>query len=485
KQEKKNPASGVGAENLAYVIYTSGSTGKPKGVEVCHGNLANFVAWYHGEYEVKPEDRATQAASPAFDASMLDLWPHLAAGASLHIPSDEVRVVPAKLLEWMAAEGVTLSFLTTPLAEMVLAEEWPEGLALRALFTGGDRLRRRPRKEQKARLVNGYGPTENTVYTTTAVVEEAGGLPLIGRPLSNVQVYVLDEGMNPVPVGVGGELFIGGDSLGRGYLGRPELTAEKFVPNPFSGKAGERLYRTGDVVRWSVGGELEFLGRADRQVKVRGFRIELGEIEVVLAQHPAVREAVVVVRESAPGVNQLVGYVVTQGEAQPSKMELRAYLRGKLPEPMVPSALVLLEALPLTSNGKVNRRALPAPDEGSDAASVAPKTELERALAAIWQEVLHVAKVGTSERFFDLGGNSLSIIEVQSKLSTTLGFDVKLTELFQYPTISSLAQYLTQGKTVTEEAEVKEQRIKPRQGLDEQLQARKSRRTVKKEAQDE
>ncbi|WP_143076270.1 non-ribosomal peptide synthetase, partial [Stigmatella erecta] len=487
-QARANLQGGGVPENLAYVIYTSGSTGKPKGVEVSHASLANLVAWHQREYAVTPEDRATLVSGPAFDASVWELWPYLTAGASLHIPGDEVRAVPARLLEWMAAEGVTLSFLPTPLAEVVLAEEWPEGLALRALLTGGDRLRRRLRPGQKSRLMNHYGPTENTVVATWApVVGEAGTLPPIGRPIANAQAYVLDKGLHPVPVGVGGELFIGGDSLARGYLDRPELTAEKFLPNPFSTQPGSRLYRTGDLVRWSSAGELEFLGRVDQQVKIRGYRIELGEIEAVLAQHPAVREAVVVVRESGPEVKQLVGYAVAQGGERPSKAELRTYLRERLPEAMVPSAIVLLDALPVTPNGKVDRRALPVPDEGygSDDTAMAPQTDFERAVAAIWQEVLHVAKVGTNDRFFDLGGNSLTILEVQKKLSAALSLDVKLTKLFQYPTIASLAQHLAQGEPGPAVAAASPQRAKRRQELDAQGQARRRLRTSKKDAQDE
>ncbi|HYO51161.1 amino acid adenylation domain-containing protein, partial [Archangium sp.] len=446
KQERKNPESGVGAENLAYVIYTSGSTGKPKGVEVSHESLGNLVAWHQREYEVKPEDRATQVAGPAFDASVWEVWPYLTAGASLHIPSEEVKAEPGKLLEWMAGEGVTLSFLPTPLAEVVLGEEWPEGMELRALLTGGDRLRRRPRQGQKARLMNHYGPTENTVVATWApVVGEAGTLPPIGRPLPNVQAYVLDEGMNPVPVGVGGELYIGGESLARGYLDRPELTAERFVPNPFSAKPGARLYKTGDVVRRLPDGNLDFIGRADSQVKVRGFRVELGEIEVALAQHPAVREAVVVGRESAPGDKQLVGYVVAKGEAQPSKAELRTYLREKLPEYMVPSALVLLEELPLTPNGKVDRKALPPPgaNQAEVESYVAPRNPNEELLAGIWAELLGAEKVGIHDNFFELGGHSLLAMQVMSRLRDTLHVELAVRHLFERPTPAGLAEFLS------------------------------------------
>ncbi|HYO52246.1 non-ribosomal peptide synthetase, partial [Archangium sp.] len=448
-QERKNPESGAEAENLAYVIYTSGSTGKPKGVEVSHASLGNLVAWHQREYEVKPEDRATQVSGPAFDASVWELWPYLTAGASLHVPSDEVRAAPGRLLEWMAQEGVTLSFLPTPLAEVVLGEEWPEGLALRALLTGGDRLHRRPRQGQNARLMNHYGPTENTVVATWApVVGEAGTLPPIGRPVSNAQAYVLDEGLNPVPVGVSGELYIGGESLARGYLDRPELTAERFIPNPFSGKPGTRLYRTGDVVRWSVQGELEFIGRADSQVKVRGFRIELGEIEAVLAQHAGVREAVVVAWESAPGVKQLVAYVVARQEGEADAGALRAFLKERLPEYMVPSAFMLLEALPLTPNGKVDRRALPAPVlEGGErrADFVEPRTEMERKLAEVWASVLKLPRIGVHDNFFELGGDSIRSMQIVAQAHQA-GLKVTSKQLFQHQTIAELAPVVVDAR---------------------------------------
>ncbi|HYO52245.1 amino acid adenylation domain-containing protein, partial [Archangium sp.] len=458
REGRENPASGVEAENLAYVIYTSGSTGKPKGVEVSHASLANLVAWHQREYEVKPEDRATQVSGPAFDASVWELWPYLTAGASLHIPSDEVRAAPGRLLEWMAQEGVTLSFLPTPLAEVVLGEEWPEGLALRALLTGGDRLHRRPRQGQNARLMNHYGPTENTVVATWApVVGEAGTLPPIGRPLPNVQAYVLDKGMNPVPVGVGGELFIGGDSLARGYLDRPELTAERFIPHPFSGKPGERLYRTGDVVRWSAGGELEFLGRADGQVKVRGFRIELGVVEAVLAQHSGVREAVVVAWESAPGLKQLVAYVVARQEGEAEAGGLRAFLEERLPEYMVPAAFVSLKALPLTPNGKVDRRALPAPvlkGDGRREGFVAPRTEVERKLAEVWASMLKQPRIGVHDNFFELGGDSILSMQIVAR-AHQVGLKVTSKQLFRHQTIAELAPVVVDAREEQEQGVVR------------------------------
>ncbi|HYO57773.1 condensation domain-containing protein, partial [Archangium sp.] len=411
--------------------------------EVSHASVANLMAWHQREYEVKPEDRATQVSGPAFDASVLEMWSHLTAGASLHIPSDEVRAVPGKLLEWMAEEGVTLSIMATPLAEMVLGEEWPEGLALRALLAGGDRLHRRLRPGQKARLMNHYGPTETTVVATWApVVGEDGPLPSIGRPISNAQAYVLDEGMNPVPVGVGGELYIGGDSLARGYQDQPELTAERFIPNPFSGKPGERLYRTGDVVRWSAGGELEFLGRADRQVKVRGFRIELGEVEVVLAQHPEVREAVVVAREEAPGVKRLVAYVAAHPGQTVHEGELRAFVSRKLPEYMVPAALVVMAALPLTPNGKVDHKALPPPGDNRAGVEgyVAPRNQNEELLAGIWAELLGVEKVGIHDNFFELGGHSLLSVKVLSHVRAIFDEELAVLDIFEQPTVAQLAE---------------------------------------------
>ncbi|HYO54553.1 beta-ketoacyl synthase N-terminal-like domain-containing protein, partial [Archangium sp.] len=279
---------------------------------------------------------------------------------------------------------------------------------------------------------------------------EAGqGKPPFGKPYPNTRLYVLDGKLEPVPVGVPGELYIGGAGVGRGYLGRPELTAGSFLPDPFSSQSGSRLYRTGDLVRYRADGNLEFVGRADGQVKLRGFRIELGEIEAVLAKHQSVREGLVMVREDVPGNKRLVAYVVPQPGAELDAERLEEFMAERLPEYMVPSALVLLDALPLMPNGKVDRRALPRPEEGhgSEDTLVVPQTELERTVAAIWQEVLGLPKVSTNERFFDLGGNSLSIVEVQKKLSIALDFEVKLTKLFQYPTIAALAQHLSQGDT--------------------------------------
>jgi amino acid adenylation domain-containing protein len=311
-------AGRAGALNLAYVIYTSGSTGRPKGVGIEHRSLVNLVDWHRQAYSITPADRAVLLSAPAFDASVWELWPYLCAGASVLIPAEEIRESPPLLVEWLGAEAVTICFMPTPLAEIILEEPLPASLSLRTLLTGADKLRLWPKEGLPFRLANNYGPTENTVITTSAWIEaeeQRDALPPIGRPVHNVQVYLLDKSLRPVPAGISGELHVGGLSLARGYLNRPELTAEKFIPNPFSAEAGARLYRTGDLARYLEDGQLEFLGRTDEQVKVRGYRIELGEIEAVLGHHELVREAVVVAREDGTGGRQLSAYIVPQAES--------------------------------------------------------------------------------------------------------------------------------------------------------------------------
>ncbi|MGZ3458229.1 MAG: amino acid adenylation domain-containing protein, partial [Archangium sp.] len=442
-QPKHRPQTGVCSENLAYSIYTSGSTGRPKGVAVTHRSLVNLGRWYQRKYEVKPEDRTTLVVGLSFDVSVWEVWLNLMAGASVHMPQDEVRAEPRRLLQWLAEEKITISFMATPMAEAVLEEQWPQEVVLRWLFTGGDKLHRRPRKELKAALVNVYGPAENTVATTICQVEPEGmaeGLPHIGRPLSNVRVYVLDERLAPVPVGVWGELYIGGENLSRGYLERPALTAERFIPNPFE-ESGARMYRTGDVVRYLPDGNIEFRGRSDAQVKIRGFRIELGEIEVVLGSHPAVKDVVVVVREDVPGNKRLVAYWVAPEGQEPEASELREHLKQKLPAHMVPSAFVLLQALPLTPNGKVDRKALPAPERGRDPGThyLAPRTPTEELLADQFAQLLRVERVSASDSFFELGGHSLLATQVISRIRAAFGVELPLRSLFEAPTVAALA----------------------------------------------
>ncbi len=426
-------------EQAAYVIYTSGSTGRPKGVVVSHGALANLVDWHVRTYGLAPGDRSSLVAGPGFDAAVWEVWPVLSAGASLAIPTDEVRSSPTLLAAWLAAEGITVTFLPTPLAEAVLAEPWPEGAALRALLTGGDRLRRGPRQGLPFVLHNHYGPTEGTVVATCGLVAPERPAPPIGLPMANARVYLVDRDFALAPASVPGELLLGGDGLARGYLGRPDLTAERFVPDPFSGLPGARLYRTGDLVRWTAAGELEFLGRIDHQVKVRGVRLELGEIEAVLLSLAGVREAVVVVRSDgsvrSSGDLWLVAYVVGDTAVE----ELRRSLRERLPEPMVPAFFVLLPALPLTPNGKVDRRALPAPAFAPEAAGVAPRTPAEALLAGIWEEVLGVEKAGAEDDFFAAGGHSLLAARAASRASAAFGIEVPVSLLFDAPTPAALA----------------------------------------------
>ena len=422
-----SPGVAVDGEQVAYVIYTSGSTGKPKGVEIPHRGLLALVRWTRRVHGVTPGDRMPQMAGEGFDASVWELWPYLASGAAVVFPPEEARANPAALIPWLAASGITLCFLPTPVAELALDESWPLH-RLRALLTGGDRLSRRPGPEHRFRLMNQYGPTESSaVATWSAVPTEGDGPPTIGRPIDGTRALVLDRSGRPVPAGVAGELCLGGESLGRGYLGRPDLTAERFVPDA----GGTRLYRTGDLVRHRADGEIEFLGRIDQQVKIRGVRIELGEVEAVLAGHPDVREAVVAVREG-----QLVAWV--RGRAGEG---VRQYLADRLPPAMIPSAFVVLDALPLTPNGKVDLRALPDPEwEEGSVSSGLPRTPAEELLAAIWCEVLGRPAVGIYDSFFDLGGHSLLATQVVSRVRRTFGVELPLRALFEAPTVAAFAE---------------------------------------------
>ncbi|XYI03830.1 non-ribosomal peptide synthase/polyketide synthase [Sorangium sp. So ce1128] len=445
----------AGPGHLAYVIYTSGSTGRPKGVLIEHRSLANLAAWHVATYGVTPADRATLVAAPGFDASVWEVWPHLVAGASLWIPDDEVRASPSALWAWVAANGITLTFLPTPLAEAMLAEPAGSTGALRAMLTGGDRLQQRPPPGLGFSLFNHYGPTEATVVTTAAeVAPEGAGAPAIGGPIANAAVYVLGPHLEPVPAGVPGELYIGGAGVARGYLNRPDLTEQVFVADPFSPEPGApRMYRTGDIVRWLPTGELEFLGRRDEQVKIRGFRVELGEIEAALRAHPSVREAIALVREDAPGDRRLVGYVVPQAEREEPEAwasELRRHLKERLPEPMVPSALVPLAALPLTPNSKLDRRALPAPEARHAAAEgdrIAPRNRVEAELAALWEELLGTRPVGVRDDFFALGGHSLLAVRLMASVERRFGERVPVASLYRSPTVESLAALLQSGSS--------------------------------------
>uniref|UniRef100_UPI0013D93625 non-ribosomal peptide synthetase n=1 Tax=Pyxidicoccus caerfyrddinensis TaxID=2709663 RepID=UPI0013D93625 len=464
------PASGVQRDNLAYVIYTSGSSGRPKGVENRHGGLTNLIRWFVKEYAVGPADRVAQQAVMGFDACGLELWPALSAGASVHIVDEETRFSSEGLVKWFAREAITLAHLPPVLAEAIVDGALPAGLPLRALLTGSDKVQRTPRHAPPFRFTNHYGPTEAAILATWSPIQVSEGMqpPPIGRPLPGVRVYVSDPHLQPVPVGVPGELCIGGLGLGRGYAHRPDLTAERFIPDPFGPEAGARIYRTGDLVRYREDGVLEFLGRADHQVKLRGFRIELAEIESVLAQHPSIRDAVVLAREDAPGDKRLVAYVVPREGPLPGTSGLRSHLRDKLPDYMVPAAFVELSSLPLTPNGKVDRKALPLPDPAATDAGrdfEAPRTPVEEVLATLWAQVLGVPRVSLSDNFFDLGGHSLLAMQVLGRVRTAFGVDVPLRALFETPTVAALAPLveaaLRDGTTPTAPALVPV----PREGL--------------------
>jgi amino acid adenylation domain-containing protein len=439
------PPARVEPENLAYVVYTSGSTGAPKGVAVSHGGLLNLVLWHGRSFDVDAGQAVSVVAAPGFDASAWEIWPNLAAGAELHLADDQTVLSPEALQRFMVDHEVRLAFAPTPLAEALLALPWPATTALRTLLTGGDVLHTSGCAAHPFRLVNNYGPTEATVVAVSGEVapRAAGGhLPPLGRPIAGTRAYVLDLALNPVPAGVPAELYLAGVQLARGYLGRPELTAERFVPDPFSSEPGARLYRTGDRVRWRADAQLEFFGRMDQQVKLRGFRIEPGEIESVLLRQAGVREAVVVVREDVPGNPQLVAYLVpAAAEEALDPALLRAQLRAELPEYMVPSAFVQLQAVPLTPNGKVDRRALPAPEQGAAGAEyVGPSTPIEEVLCGIWAEVLGRERVGVTEHFFEIGGHSLLATRVLSRVREALGTELPTSALFEAPTLAGLAR---------------------------------------------
>ncbi|MCA1612829.1 MAG: amino acid adenylation domain-containing protein [Acidobacteria bacterium] len=438
---------GAAAENAAYVIYTSGSTGRPKGVVVTHQGIPNMAAAQARTFGVTAESRVLQFSSLSFDASIFETMMALANGATLCLAGQESLLPGPRFVELMRGERVTVATLPPSVLANLPATELPD---LVTLTVAGEACSAEvvARWAEGRRFFNLYGPTEATVWTTSAECEPGGGRPPIGRPVANTQVYVLDAGLRPAPVGVSGELYVGGVSLARGYLNRPELTAERFVPNPFGGEPGARLYRTGDVARWLAGGQLEFVGRADNQVKVRGFRIECGEVEAALDQHDTVRESVVVAREDTPGDKRLVAYVVPAEGQTPTVAGLREHVGGRLPGYMIPTSVVFLEALPLTPNGKLDRRALPKPEgylPEMEATYVAPRSEIEHTVAGIWREVLQVEKVGVNDNFFSLGGHSILLARVHTKLREVFAQELTLLDLFKYPTVAALTRFLSQA----------------------------------------
>ncbi|MBD1825981.1 non-ribosomal peptide synthetase [Microcoleus vaginatus GB1-A2] len=461
-ESKENCLSDVTPDCLAYVIYTSGSTGKPKGVQVNHRSAVHLFAATYPLFNFSERDAWTVFHSYAFDFSVWEIWGALVHGCKLVIVPLEVTQSPSAFYQLLCTERVTILNQTpSAIRQLIDAQKtadrepkWSLGL----IICGGEALPAELASELlewNLPLWNFYGPTEATVWTAIhpikSVESKRGSIP-IGRPLPNTQLYILDANLQPVPVGVLGQLYIGGAGLSRGYLNLPELTAQKFIPNPFCEEIGARLYKTGDIARYLQDGTIEFLGRSDNQVKIRGFRIELGEIEAVLSQHPAVRESVVLLGEDNSGENRLVAYIVSSSEfstEQPSLIsKLRGFLKEKLPQYMIPSAFVLLEALPLTSNGKIDRRSLRAPDvERSELnAAFAPRTGEEQLLAEIWSQVLGVKQIGIGDNFFELGGHSLLATQLIAKVREAFQVELPLRSLFQYPTVESLAAVISQQK---------------------------------------
>jgi amino acid adenylation domain-containing protein len=432
------------ADRLAYVIYTSGSTGRPKGVAIQQRSAVALLAWARTIFSAEEFRGVLASTSICFDLSVFELFAPLSSGGRVIIVADALRLpgleateaisllntVPSAVTELLRSNGLPKSIQTVNLAGEPLSTS-----LVRQLYEFGS----------IKRVFDLYGPSEDTTYSTFALRSHTGQAT-IGRPISNTRAYALDRNRQPVPVGVPGELYLGGEGLARGYLNRPELTATKFIPNPFSNIASGRLYKTGDLVRYMPDGRIEYLGRIDHQIKLRGFRIELGEVEAVLRKHPQVRENIVLVREDEPGDRRLVAYLVTTDGADISNSDLRTFLHIRLPDYMIPSAFIRLDALPLTSNGKVDRGALPRPDDISAKPRhdyVAPRAEFERSLANIWQQVLRVAMVGVEDNFFDLGGHSLLLVRVIQEIQNSLGLEVSLMEVFEHPTVASLAKHLS------------------------------------------
>ncbi len=455
QQEIENPITATTALNLAYIIYTSGSTGKPKGTLIPHQGLVNYLSWATQKYAVE-QGVGTLVHSPlGFDLTITSLLSPLLVGRTVELLSEEQGI---ETLSQALKKSSNLSLVKITPAHLDLLKQQlsKEEIAnkTRAFIIGGENLLAQSITfwqdvAPDTILVNEYGPTETVVgccvYQVPVRKHTSGSIP-IGKAIANTQLYILDPYLQPVPRGVPGELHIGGLGLARGYLNQPELTALKFIPNPFSKKEGDRLYKTGDLVRFLPSGDIEYIGRIDNQIKIRGFRVELGEIEAVINQHPSVSTSVVILREDKPGNQNLIAYTTLHPEKTLAIPELRRFLQNKLLDHMVPTAFMILEALPLTSNGKVDRQALPMPDAlrpELEVAYVIPQTEVEKTIASVWQKALNLEKIGIHDNFFEIGGHSLLLVTVHSQLQEILKAKLSTLDLFRYPTINSLAEYLS------------------------------------------
>ncbi|MGM3305324.1 amino acid adenylation domain-containing protein [Anabaena sp. WFMT] len=471
---QENPPSEVTAENLAYVIYTSGSTGKPKGICLAHRPLVNLLQWHLNS--LLTGVHTLQFASLSFDASFHEMFATWFSGGTLFLISENLRLDTTALAGFIQKQEIEKAILPVVVLQQIAEIAVTQGelfTSLREVITTGEQLQITSaiakffKSLPQCSFHNHYGPSETHVVTALTLGQDPDSWPTypsIGRPIANTQIYILDADLKPVPIGVPGELYIGGDSLARGYLNRPDLTNERFIPNPYS--TSERIYKTGDLACYLPDGNIEYLGRIDQQVKIRGFRIELGEVEATLLQHPDVREAALIAREDVPGNKYLVAYVVSNLSAEPQSRisaNLRTYLKKILPEYMIPSYFVVLEALPLTPNGKIDRRGLPAPDLSNrnlEADFVSPRTAVEEAIAKIWVEVLKLEQISVHDNFFEIGGHSLLATQVISRVRDTYQLDLPLRRLFDAPTVASLAESIETELETNQESS--DQTITPR-----------------------
>jgi amino acid adenylation domain-containing protein len=453
-QSADNLEHGISEDNLVYVIYTSGSTGKPKGAMVSHKGVVNCIRWMQETYSLDETDGFLQKTVLNFDPSVWEIFWPLWVGARVILAKPGGHLDSAYLIETIKQHQVTSVYFVPTMLRAFLEEAKPHSLpSLRRVICGGESLPKELLDQYFLQLTaefhHSYGPTETSIAVTEWTCSALSGSSIapIGRPLGNTQIYLLDAALQPVPVGVAGELYIGGEGVGRGYLHRPELTAERFIPDPFSRKSGQRLYRTGDLARYLPDGNIEFLGRVDQQVKLRGYRIELGEIDAALLEHQAVNDCIAVICTQSSGEQMLVAYIVPEEKDAFPVSDVRRHLKEQLPEYMVPKVLMTIDKLPLNVNGKVDRRQLPSPEKSQPetaASYVEPRNPVEDVLAGIWNETLGMERIGVYDNFFDLGGHSLLITKVISRIHALLSVTLPITSLFQSPTIAELAQMLVE-----------------------------------------
>ncbi len=447
-QSAEKPEKRATTDNLAYVIYTSGSTGNPKGVQIEHRALTNFLLSMGKSTNICDKDRLLAVTTFSFDIAGLEMMLPLVTGASVVMAGRDEVIDGEKLIELMDKHDISVMQATPATWRLLVEADW-QGCSSLKILCGGEALPRDLANELMDRcscLWNVYGPTETTIWSTMMRLDSKEGPVSIGKPIANTTVYILDNEMKPTPVGVPGELYIGGDGLARGYLKLPQLTGEKFIQNPFSSEEGSRLYKTGDIVRFMPDGNIEFVGRGDHQVKIRGFRIELGEIEALLNKNPLIRQSIVVCREVYPGEKALIAYVIPNSRETADSI-LREYLRDRLPDYMIPSYFVMLDCFPMTPNNKIDRKSLPMPEKSAYRANsdmMQPSNNVQKTVSDIWKEVLNRENIGLNENFFDLGGHSLLLAKVRSKIYKTMNIDLQIMDLFKYPTVNTLSEYLEQ-----------------------------------------